>query len=308
MGVKVFAPASVANLAVGFDILGLCLDAPGDEVIAKQVDRPGVHIAAIKGDGRSLPKDPAKNTAGKAVQALLQDLQDMSLGIELTIIKRMPYGSGLGSSSASAVAAVMAANEVLRRPYTKRELLPFAVAGEQVADGAWHADNVAPSLLGGIVLVRDNVSLDVHRLIAPSGLCVAVVHPEMQVLTRDARGVLRQEVAMATHVRQQGNLAGFVVGLYRGDWGLIRRSLNDLVVEPQRAKLIPGFREVKAAAMTAGALGCSISGAGPSVFALCENALIAKAAGTAMADAFKAAGYASTVYESTINPEGARLC
>ena len=308
MGVKVFAPASVANLAVGYDSLGLCLDGPGDEVIAELSDTPGVHIKAVHGAGGKLPIDPAKNTAGKAAMALLAAHGDASVGVSLTIKKKMPFGSGLGSSSASAVAGAMATNEVLRRPFLKPELLRFAAEGEQVADGAWHVDNVAPSLLGGIVLVRDNASLDVHRLIMPNGLLVCVVHPHIQILTRDAREVLSDSVPLADVIKQQSNLGGFIVGLYRNDLELVRRSLNDHLIEPQRQHLIPGFAEVKAAALAEGALGCSISGAGPSIFALCPNALTAEKAGASMAAAFAKTGIDCDVYQSGINVEGARLC
>ena len=303
-----FAPASVANLAVGYDSLGLCLDGPGDEVIADLSDVPGVTIAGVYGAGGKLPTDPGKNTAGRAAQALLEAHGDPGVGVSLRIYKRMPFGSGLGSSSASAVAGAMATNEVLRRPFAKRDLLRFAAVGEQVADGAWHVDNVAPSLLGGIVLVRDNETLDVHRLLMPVGLRVCVVHPHVQILTKDARDILAPTVSLGAMVRQQSNLGGLIVGLYRGDLDLIRRSLVDHVVEPQRARLIPGFAEVKAAALAAGALGCSISGAGPSVFALCQNQLTAEEAGAGMARAFAAAGVECDVYQSAINPEGARLC
>lgn len=307
MGVKVFAPASVANLAVGYDILGLCLDGPGDEVIADFADAPGVEIVAIHGAGGKLPKDPERNTAGKAALALLADRGDSDLGVRLTIKKRMPFGSGLGSSSASAVAGAMAVNELLRRPYTKRELLRFAGEGERVADGAWHLDNVAPSMLGGIVLVRDAEALDVHRVIGPPGLRVCVVHPRLQVLTRDARAVLRDTVPFRAHIRQQAQLGGLIIGLMRGDLDLIGRCLRDEIVEPQRRRLITGFDDVRDAALGAGALGCSISGAGPSVFALCADTLTAERVGADMQAAFARHGVESTVYQSGVNPEGAVL-
>ena len=303
-----FAPASVANLAVGYDTLGLCLDGPGDEVVAERSEVPGVTIKEITGAKGKLPLEPERNTAGKAALELLAAYGKQDVGVALTIRKKMPFGSGLGSSSASAVGGAMAVNELLRRPFTKRELLPFAVAGEQVADGAWHADNVAPSLLGGIVLVRDNATLDVHRLIMPGGLRVCVIHPQVEVLTRDSRAVLADTVPLTDHVRQQANLGGFIVGLYRNDLELVQRSLHDVVVEPQRARLVPHFAELKAAALEAGALGCSISGAGPSVFALCANALVAEQAGTAMKAILKAAKIRSTVYQSGVNLEGAHVC
>ena len=308
MGVKVFAPASVANLGVGYDTLGLCLEGPGDEVIAEFTQIPGIQILAVQGAGGKLPVDPERNTAGRAALALLEAHGDSKVGIGLTIKKKMPFGSGMGSSSASAVAGAMAANELLRRPFEKRELLRFAAKGEQAADGAWHLDNVAPSLLGGICLVRDAETCDVHRLIAPSGLRVCVVHPDIQVMTKDARAVLSDQVPLTDMIRQQANLAGFIVGLYRNDIQLIQRSLHDVVIEPQRSRLIPGFDQVKAAGLAAGALGCSISGAGPSVFALCQNEVIAGDCGRAMQAAFTEAGLKSTVYQSGIDPEGARVC
>ena len=202
----------------------------------------------------------------------------------------------------------MAVNALLEKPLKIEDLLPYALLGEKLASGSRHADNVAPSLLGGIVLVRDNETLDVHRLLMPAGLRACVVHPHVQVLTKDAREILAPTVPLEAMVRQQSNLGGLIVGLYRGDLDLIRRSLVDHVVEPQRARLIPGFAEVKAAALAAGALGCSISGAGPSVFALCQNELTAEEAGAGMARAFAAAGVECDVYQSAINPEGARLC
>ena len=308
MGVKVFAPASVANLAVGFDTLGLCLEHPGDEIIGELSDQPGVTIESISGAGGRLPKDPKLNTAGLAAQALLDAYGQPEIGVTLRIHKKMPFGSGMGSSSASAVAGAMVVNELLKRPYDKRQLLQFAGVGEQGADGAWHLDNVAPSMMGGIVLVRDAATCDVHRLICPPGLRIALVHPKLEILTKDARSILKDSVPLSAMIQQQANLAGFIVGLYRNDQELIKRSLRDVVIEPQRSQLIPGFKEVQAAAMEAKAMGCSISGAGPSVFALCQNQLIAEECGKAMQAAFAKTGIESEVYLSGIDPEGARLC
>ena len=308
MGVKVFAPASVANLAVGYDSLGLCLEGPGDEVIADWTVAPGVVISEITGAKGELPLEVERNTAGRAAQAVYEANGDRSRGVTLKIRKKMPFGSGLGSSSASAVAGAMAVNELLRRPFLKRELLRFAAMGEQVADDAWHLDNVAPSLLGGICLVRDAETCDVQRLIMPNGLRVVVVHPKIQILTKDARAVLSPTVPLGDMIRQQANLGGFIIGLYRNDIQLIQRSLQDVVIEPQRKRLIPGFDAVQRGALDAGALGCSISGAGPSVFALCQNTTIAAAASEAMQAAFKSEGLKSTVYDSAIHPEGAHVC
>ena len=260
-GVKVFAPASVANVACGYDVLGLALEAPGDEIIARFSDQPGLRITRITGAKGKLPYELNRNTAGFAALKLIEHLQiEPDVGIELEIHKKMPFGSGLGSSAASAVAAVVAVNELLRRPLTKRELLPFAVLGEQVADGSIHADNVAPSLIGGIVLIRDNTTLDVQRVPFPFGLYVCVVYPHIEILTKDARNILSEKITLEQHIKQTGNLASLIIGLLNADFDLIRRSLLDVIIEPQRARLIPGFQEVKNAAMEAGALGCSISG------------------------------------------------
>lgn len=308
MGIKAFAPATVGNIGIGFDTLGLALEKPGDEVIARKSDTPGLRITKITGAGGKLPYESEINTAGMAVLRLLQHLGETGRGIELEIHKKMPINSGLGSSAASAAAATLAVSELLRTGLSKRELLPFAWAGEQVASGGIQADNIAPSLLGGIVLIRDNATLDVHRLHVPRGLFVVVVHPKLELLTRDARVMLNPEVPMEKHVRQSANLAAFVVGLFNGDLGLVGRSLRDEIIEPQRAVLIPGFYDVQEAAMLEGALGCSISGAGPSVFALCSNSLVAENASVAMQRAFAKHGLESQIYLSLVNQEGAVVC
>lgn len=307
MGVSVFAPASVANLAVGYDSLGLCLDGPGDKVSAEFSSTPGITIKEITGAGGKLPLVPEKNTAGRAAQALLEAQGDSTLGVSLTINKLMPFGSGMGSSSASAVGGAMAVNELLGRPFTKAELLPFTAMGEQVADGAWHLDNVAPSLLGGIVLVRDALTCDVQSLVVPDGLQICVVHPEIQILTKDSRAVLSDSVPLEVAIKQQANLAGFVIGLYNSDLELVRRSFTDHMIEPQRAQLIPNFYELKSAALEHGALGFSISGAGPSVFALCANESIAAECGNTIKSIWAESGIESQVYHSGINTKGAHL-
>jgi len=305
LGIKAFAPASVGNIGIGFDIMGLAIERPGDEVIARKSDTPGLRITKITGAAGKLPYEPELNTAGKAVLCLLQHLGEAGRGIELEIHKKMPINSGLGSSAASAAAATLAVSELLRTGLSKRELLPFAWAGEQVASGGPQGDNVVPSLLGGIMLIRDNATLDVHRLHVPRGLNVVVVHPKMELLTRQARALLKPEVPMEKHIRQNANLAAFVLGLFNGDLGLVGRSLRDEIIEPQRAALIPGFYDVKEAAMLEGALGCSISGAGPSVFALCANSLVAENVSIAMQEAFTKHNLDSQIYLSLVNQEGA---
>jgi homoserine kinase len=305
-GIKVFAPASVANVACGFDILGFALERPGDEIIARFSEGSGLKITQIIGTkGKKLPYEIEKNTAGYAALKLLEYLGEEKRGIEFEIHKKMPFGSGLGSSAASAVAGVMAVNELLKRPLEKIDLLRFAVLGEQIADNAYHADNVAPSLLGGMILIRSNRDLDVHRLPIPKGLQVAVVHPKIEILTKDARAVLSLTVTLQQTIQQTGNLGGLIVGMYNGDLGLIQRSLQDVIIEPQRAALIPNFYAVKDAALNSGALGCSISGAGPSIFALCANSIIAEDVGIAMQKVFADNKIESELFLSAINQEGA---
>jgi homoserine kinase len=305
--VRVFAPATVANVAVGFDILGFAIDGPGDEVVARLAESPGVRIACISGDGGKLPLQAEKNTAGFAAIRLLEQLGKPELGVELEIHKKMPFGSGLGSSAASAAAGVMAVNALLGMPVPKIESLHCAVLGEQIADGAYHADNVAPSLLGGIILIRANEGLDVHSLPIPDELHAAVVYPHVSILTKDARDVLSPTTTLPQCIQQTGNLGGLVVGLYESDYELIGRSLQDVIIEPQRAQLIPGFATVKSAALKAGALGCSISGAGPSVFALCKGRETAQSAGAAMQQAFLNQDIPCDLFVSPINKEGAKI-
>lgn len=304
-GIKVFAPATVANVACGFDILGFALERPGDEIIARFSQKPGITITKITGAKGKLPYEIEKNTAGFAAQKVLDHLGDTSTGIELEIHKKMPFGSGLGSSAASAVAGVMAVNELLKRPLTKRELLPFAVLGEQIADGAYHADNVAPSLLGGIIFIRSNETLDVHRLPLPKGLYATVVHPNVKILTKEARSVLSLEVTLKKSIIQSGNLGGLIIGLFNSDIELIGRSLKDVIIEPQRAQLIPYFHDIKKACLETGALGCSISGAGPSIFALSPNSLIAERIAQKMEKIYSDAKIENQVFISKINQEGA---
>ena len=307
--IKVFAPATVANLACGFDLLGLAVHGMGDEIVVRSSETKGITISKITGDKGKLPKDASLNVAGVAAQAVLKHLGlEEEIGLEFELRKKMPFGTGLGSSAASSVAGAMAVNEVLGRPLTKRELLPFAMLGEQAADGAYHADNIAPSLLGGIIFCRDNPSLDIHRIYAPKGLYVTVVLPEIEVLTKDSRNVLSENVSLKSHIQQSGNLGGLIIGLMYSDFDLIGRSLSDVIIEPQRAKLIPHFYKVKEAALGAGALGCSISGAGPSIFALNANSLKAERTAKAMQEVFRHYGISSKVIVSEINNEGAVLC
>lgn len=303
--VQVFAPATVANVAAGFDVLGFAMHRPGDDVVVEFDDGPGLRIVEVTG-GDQIPWSLEENTAGIAGVALLDHLGERR-GIRMRIHKGIPAGSGIGSSACSAVAAVVALNELLGRPLTRQALLPFALEGEAAASaGAIHADNVGPCLLGGMVLVRSNLDLDTVSLPVPDRLFAAVVLPELQILTSEARGVLRAEIPMSEAITQWGNLGGLVAGLARSDYDLIGRSLHDAVAEPYRAPLIPGYAQVRDAALEAGALGCSISGAGPAVFALCRGDEPAFQAAIAMQAAFLEAGLKSQRFVSSINPLGAQ--
>jgi homoserine kinase len=305
-GIKVFAPASVANVACGFDVLGFAIEKPGDEIIVRHSDTPGLRITKITGG--KLPYEAERNTAGYAALKLLEHLGESEMGIEMEIHKKMPFGSGLGSSAASAAGAVFAINELLRRPLEKRDLLRFAVLGESIASGAIHADNVAPSLLGGMTLVRDSETLDVHRIFTPKGLYATVIYPKVEVLTKEARAMLKTEVPLKSMVKQSANLGAFVLGMINSDFELIRRSLQDVIIEPQRAQLIPHFYEVKDAALAEGVLGCSISGSGPSIFALSHNSLTAERAGEMMKRIYDKNRIECELYVSPINLEGTKLC
>ena len=300
-----FAPASVGNVAVGFDVLGHSFQAIGDRVLARRTNTPGVTIAAIKGVVAELPLEPERNTAGKAVLSMVQELQ-LPFGIELTIEKGIPLGSGLGGSAASAVAAVVAAGGLLERSLTKLELLKFAMHGEAVASGSVHVDNIAPSLFGGLVLTVGIDNPHVKQIPVPPSVRCVLVHPHMMLSTREARQILKRTVELSDVIWQQANLAGFLTGCFTGDVDLIRESLEDVIIEPQRQVLIPGFKAVKEGAKAAGALGCSISGAGPTIFAWCEEQH-ANAVRDAMVAGFKAHDLESDAWISTLDPAGARL-
>lgn len=300
-----FAPASVGNVAVGFDVLGLSVQAIGDQVTARRTVESGVRIAAINGVVRDLPLDAARNTAGRAVMSIVEELK-LAYGIELTIEKGIPLGSGLGGSAASAVAAVVAVNALLPTPLSKLELLKHAMRGEEVASGSVHVDNIAPSLYGGLVLTVGVDNPNVKQIPMPEGIRCVLVHPHMVLATKDARKILKPDVSLSDVIWQTANLAGFLAGCYTNDLRLIGESLNDVIIEPQRRVLIPGFDAVKQAAMNAGALGCSISGAGPTVFAWLP-ADKAEAARDGMVAAFAAAGLGSDAWISTLEAHGARV-
>jgi homoserine kinase len=301
-----FAPATVANVVCGFDVFGFAIDNPGDVVHVSWKEEPGVFITKIVGDGGKLPLEANKNTAGVAVIQFLEKA-GIAKGVELELHKNLPLGSGMGSSASSAVAALVAINQLAGAPYSKRELMPFAMEAERVACGSAHADNIAPSLLGGFVLIRSYHPLDIISIPFPDYLCCVLVHPNIELKTKDARQLLKPTVLLQDAVQQWGNTAGMVAGLMKSDNELIARSMTDLVAEPARALLIPGYDMVKVAAKKAGAIGCGISGSGPTMFALCNDLSKAKEIGTSMISAFELAGLTSEMYISKLNQEGAKV-
>jgi homoserine kinase len=261
-----FAPASAANVAIGFDILGFSVDVLGDKVSVKRTDKPGVVIAGSSGVVKEIPRDPERNTAGRALLAM-QEVLKPGFGFEVFIEKGIPLGSGLGGSAASAVAAVVAANALLDKPLSKIELLQFAMQGEKVSSGSLHVDNISPSLFGGLVLTVGIDHPRVKQIPVPEGIRAVLVHPHLFLSTKQARGILKREVTMSDFIWQTANLAGFISGCYTNDLDMIRASFEDVVIEKQRSQLIPGFDTVRKGAIGAGALGCTISGAGPTMFA-----------------------------------------
>jgi homoserine kinase len=300
-----FAPASVGNVAIGFDILGFSVDALGDRVTVARKSEPGVTIKAIRGVAADLPLEPEKNTAGRALLALHDALRP-GFGFEMEIEKGIPLGSGLGGSAASAVGAVVAANALLETSCTKLELLKFAMQGEAVASGSMHVDNIAPSLFGGLVLTVGIEQPRVKQIPVPRNVRAIILHPHMFLSTKQARAILRRTVEMSDFVWQTANLAGFISGCYTDDLDMIRASFQDVIIEPQRQALIPGFTEVREASMQAGALGCSISGAGPTMFAWALDSN-AQAVRDAMNAEFGKRGIEVDDWIVEINDIGARI-
>ncbi len=301
--IKVYAPATVANVTCGFDVLGFAVNNPGDEVELKLTEKPGVVIKKITGDNGRLSLDPMKNTAGISIYRFLNHF-GIEKGVEITLHKKMPLGSGLGSSAASTVAGVYAISKLLGRNDSALDLLPFAMEGEFIACGSAHADNVAPALFGGFVLVRSYEPLDVVKIPTPADLFATIIHPQIEVETKDARNILPRLIPMKDAIKQWGNVGGLIAGLMLNDYPLIGRSLQDVIVEPKRAILLPGFYEAKHEAMEAGALGGGISGSGPSIFQLSTSEETAHKVGKAMEAVYKELGIGSEVYVSKVNTAG----
>jgi homoserine kinase len=306
--VSAFAPATVSNVACGFDVLGFALHEPGDIVTAALSPGSGVTIAEICGDDGRLPREASRNTASVAAQALLDAVGDRR-GVTLTIRKGLPLSSGLGGSAASAVAAVVAVNALVGARASLETVMACAFEGERIGAGSAHGDNIAPAVYGGFVLVRVPNPPDVVRLPVPAGLTAVVVHPDLEIETAKARALLGTHVPLGDAIRQWANLGAFVDALHRSDFDLLSRSLEDTIAEPRRASLVPGLAAIKQAAVDAGALGCSLSGSGPSLFALCRSTADAERVARAMTAAVLThiGGALPQTYVSPIAPQGARI-
>ena len=302
--IKIFCPATIANLSCGFDLLGLCLDNVGDEMTITKTSIKGIRITKIT--GADLPLETEKNVAGVAALALINEINS-EFGFDIQINKKIKAGSGIGSSAASAAGAVFGINELLGRPFTPNQLVNFAMKGEVLASGAEHADNVAPALLGGITLVRSYTPLDVIKINAPSELFATVIHPQIELKTSEMRAVLPQSNPLKTTIIQCGNIAGLIAGLYSNDFNLISRSLHDEIAEPHRGKFIPNFDQLKKVALDNGALGSGISGSGPSVFALSKGLETAQKVAHAMAKIYDQNKTPYEIHVSKINSEGVKV-
>jgi homoserine kinase len=300
---RIHSPATVANLVCGFDVLGMCLDEPYDIMDVKLLNERKVRI--ISKDGYPLPLDPAQNTAGAPLLALLDEL-NMDLGFEVSIQKQIKPGSGIGSSAASAAGSAVAANYLLGNIFSNEDLVRFAMMGEKVASGVKHADNVSPCIYGGVTLIRSIFPLDIVSIPVPS-LQVTVVHPQIEVRTSDARQILRKEVLLKDAIRQWGNIGGLVAGFLKNDYELIGRSLEDVIIEPVRSILIPGFDEVKQKCKEAGALGGGISGSGPSIFMLSRDEVVANKIKSVMKEVFENIGLQHHIYVTRVNNKGIKI-
>ncbi|MEH6779021.1 homoserine kinase [Maribacter arcticus] len=302
--IKVFCPATVANISCGFDVLGVALDSVGDEMIVRKVPQKGIQITKIS--GQNLPKETLNNVAGVAGNAFLL-AADYDGGFEIEINKKIKPGSGIGSSAASSAGAVWAMNHLLGNPFNKTELVKFAMEGERLASDVAHADNVAPALFGGFTLVRSYNPLDIVTIPAPSELYITIIHPQIEIKTSDSRKILKTTISMEIGIKQWGNVGGLIAGLFKEDYELIGRSLEDHIVEPIRSILIPGFNEVKKVSLEAGALGSGISGSGPSIFAFSKGKETALKVGNVMKSIYDKIGIAYEIHVSKVNTEGVKL-
>jgi homoserine kinase len=300
-----FAPATVANVGLGFDFMGFAVEGQGDTVSISFANDANSQITLTGKYGGLIPTEIERNTAGVAALAFLKVLGKENTGLNITLEKNLPLGSGMGSSASSAAAALTALNELFGNPFTVQQLIPFAMEGERAACGTAHADNAAPSLLGGFVIIRSRDPLDIIELKCPDDLFCSVIHPHVELKTADARRVLKREIALSDVTKQCANVAAFTIGLLREDYELLGRSMHDILAEPKRLQLIPGYEPVHAAALRNGAVGCGISGSGPSIFALCKGKSSSEAVSAAMKEALEKAGLGSDSFITTLNARGA---
>ncbi|HVM88478.1 MAG TPA: homoserine kinase [Puia sp.] len=301
--VKVYTPATIANLVCGFDVLGLCLQEPYDIMYVRLINEKKIVIRST--DGYNLPTDPAQNTAGAPLLEMLSET-GLQIGFDVTIEKHIKPGSGIGSSAASAAGAVVAANHLIGNIFSKEDMVRFAMFGEKVASGVKHADNISPCIYGGVTLIRSILPLDIVSIPAPR-MFITVVHPQIEVRTSDARQILRKEVLLKDAIKQWGNIAGLVAGFMKNDYELISRSLEDVIIEPVRSMLIPGFDEVKKLCKEAGALGGGISGSGPSIFMISRDEYTAKKVKGIMESIYNKIELPHHTYITTVNNEGIRI-
>lgn len=302
--IKIFSPATVANVACGFDVLGFCLDSVGDHMVIRKTDKKGIYITKI--EGYDLPFDAQLNVAG--VSALtMYDAIDVDFGFEIEIYKNIKPGSGIGSSAASAVGSVFGMNELLGRPFNKTQLTEFAIKGEAIASKCEHADNLAPALFGGFTLVKGIAPMQILSIPSPDDLYATIIHPQIEIKTSESRAVLPKDVPLVDAIAQWANLGSLVHALHTSDYDLISDSLNDVIVEPYRSKLIPYFDNVKKAALKSGALGAGISGSGPSIFSLSKSKQTALSVKDAMHDVYKNTGIDFEIHVSKINTKGVKI-
>ena len=302
--IKIFSPATVANVACGYDVLGFCLDAVGDEMLIRKVDKKGIRITKI--EGFDLPFKTELNVAGVSALAMYETLQP-DCGFEIEIYKNIKPGSGIGSSAASAVGSVFGMNALLGSPYNKTELTQFAMKGEALASKCEHADNLAPALFGGFTLVKSLSPLEILEIPSPDNLYATIIHPQIEIKTADSRAILPKEVKLQEAIVQWANFGSLIHSLHTNNYQLMKRSLHDAIIEPHRSKLIPFYKEVKQAALNAGALGTNISGSGPSIFSLCKGIETATLVSDAIKKVYLSTGIKFDIHISKINIEGIKV-
>ena len=302
--IKIFSPATVANVSCGFDVLGFCLDSVGDEMVIRKTDKKGIHITKI--EGFDLPYETELNVAGVSALAMYNTI-DVDFGFEIEIYKNIKPGSGIGSSAASAVGSVFGINELLGKPFNKTQLTAFAIKGEALASQCEHADNLAPALFGGFTLVKSISPLQILEIPSPKDLYATIIHPQIEIKTSEARAILPKEIALSDAITQWANLGSLIHGLHTSDYSLIKDSLHDVIVEPYRSKLIPYFDEVKRAAIETGALGTGISGSGPSIFSLSKSMQTALNVKDAIKKVYLEIGVKFEIHVSKINTKGVKI-